>query len=142
MPHAKADEIVRVANTLVGMRYRHQGRGNGAIDCVGVPIYIARELGLSTWDTKDYGPRPALHEFNRLIVKTGATRIPMKDLSHGDMVQISWEGTAPVHVGIIEVDERGQRWVIHAFMLHRKVTREVVDKKMSDSFVAAWRLPE
>ena len=140
--HAKADDIVRVANTLVGMKYRHQGRGQGSIDCVGVPIYIAHELGLSTWDTTDYGPRPVLHKFNKLIVKTGATRIPMKDLTHGDMVQISWEGAAPVHVGIIEIDERGQTWVIHAFMLHRQVTREQVDAKMQRSFVAAWRLPE
>lgn len=142
MPHAKADDIVTVANELVGTKYRHQGRSVGGIDCVGVPIYIAHRLGLSSWDTKDYSPRPALREFNRLIIKTGATRIPMTELSHGDMVQISWEGTAPVHVGIIEVDERSRMWLIHAFLLHRKVSRDAVSPKLEQSFVAAWRLPE
>ena len=140
--HPRANEIVQVANELVGLRYRHHGRGEGTIDCVGVPIYIAKKLGISDWDTKDYGPRPALHEFNRLIRETGATRIPMNELSHGDMVQVSWEGTPPVHVGIVEVDERGQMWMIHAFLLHRKVSRDVVTPRMQAGFVAAWRLPE
>lgn len=140
--HTRSDEIVQIAKTLIGLKYRHQGRGKGSIDCVGVPIYIAQELGLSSWDTMDYGPRPDLHRFNQLIIETGAKRIPLRGLSHGDMVQVSWEGSAPVHVGIMEIDERGYPWIIHAFMPHRKVTRDPVDAKMQQSFVAAWRLPE
>ena len=140
--HDRANEIVQAAKNLVGMKYRHQGRGQGSIDCVGVPIYITHELGLSAWDTTDYGPRPALQKFNQLIAESGATRIPITALSHGDMAQISWEGSAPVHVGIIEIDEQGQMWVIHAFMMHRQVTREPVSDKMQRSFTAAWRLPE
>ena len=140
--HARANDIVSVANELVGLIYRHQGRGKEGVDCVGVPIYIAHRLGLSDWDTKDYGPRPALQVFNKMIITTGATRIPMSDLSHGDMVQVSWDGAPPVHVGIIEVDERDQMWMIHAFLLHRKVSRDPVTLKIERSFVAAWRLPE
>lgn len=142
--HARANEIVEVANSLVDMRYKHQGRAgaSGVIDCVGVPIYISNQLGLSTWDTTDYGPQPALSMFNQLIIKTGSTRLPMAQLSHGDMVQISWAGTPPVHMGIIEIDKAGKMWLIHAFLLHRKVTRDEVTPAIYDSFVAAWRLPE
>lgn len=140
--HARTDEIVAIANELIGMKYRHQGRGNGSIDCVGVPIYIAKKLGLSDWDTVNYGPRPALRVFNELIIKTGLIRISMTELSRGDVVQISWEGTPPVHVGIIEVDARGQMWLIHAFMIHRKVSRDPVTPEIHKSFVAAWRFPE
>lgn len=142
--HAKANEIVEVANTLVGVRYKHHGRAGPEqnIDCVGVPIYISHELSLSDFDTKDYGPKPDLITFNRLIRETGCTRIPMPELSHGDMVQMSWAGATPVHVGIVEVDRFGKMWVIHAFMLHRKVTRDPVTPEMQRGFVAAWRLPE
>ena len=140
--HSRADDIVRVANELVGMRYRHMGRGKETIDCVGVPLYIGKKLGLMDYDTKAYTSRPDIHTFNRLMQESPVNRIPMADLSHGDMVQISWEKTLPVHVGIIEVDERGDRWVIHAFLPHKKVTRDPVTPKIERSFVAAWRLPE
>lgn len=139
--HARADEIIEVASSFIGLRYKHHGRGGGSMDCVGLPICIARTLGLSDWDTTDYGPRPNLQEFNRLIRETGATRIPMADLSNGDMVQISYNRAPPVHVGIIEVDASGQKWCIHAFRIHRKVTRDPVTPEMRKTFVAAWRLP-
>jgi hypothetical protein len=99
-------------------------------------------MGISEWDTTNYGPRPALHEFNRLIRMTGVTKVPFAQMAHGDMIQVSWERTDPVHVGILEVDDRGQEWLIHAFKMHRKVTRDPVTQKMRDGFVTVWRFPD
>lgn len=140
--HSRANEIVAIANELVGLKYRHQGRGNGSIDCVGVPLYIGKKTGLLDYDTQAYGTRPAIHLFNQLMRESGMCRIPMADLNHGDLVQVSWEDAPPVHVGIIEVDERGQMWMIHAFLPHRKVTRDPVTPKVNGTIVAVWRFPE
>lgn len=39
-------DVVRVARTFLGVPYTHQGRGRGGIDCIGLPLMVAIELGL------------------------------------------------------------------------------------------------
>ena len=113
--HDRADDIVLVANELVGMAYRHQGRGERGIDCVGVPIYIAHRLELSNWDTKDYGPRPALHVFNKMIVATGATRIPMPELSRDRCRRVLESGSSSVCCIAARVAGRRKRFATADF---------------------------
>ena len=69
--HAKGDKIVAEAKKLVGIKYRHQGRSGIGLDCVGVPIYIAHKLGLFTFDTKAYSPRPNPDEFTQHMIASG-----------------------------------------------------------------------
>ncbi len=44
-------EVVRVARTWLGTPYHHQGRVKGAgVDCAGLSVGVAKELGLSDVD--------------------------------------------------------------------------------------------
>lgn len=139
--HARSDNIIAAANELVGVRYRHQGRTLHGIDCVGVPIYIAAKLGIKEWDTTAYGPRPNVREFDRLIMDTGAKLLPFAEMSSGDMLRMNYQGW-PVHIGIYEVDSKGQEWIIHAYASHKMVTRDSLTDHMKQFIQSVWRFPE
>jgi cell wall-associated NlpC family hydrolase len=46
------------ARALIGTRWRHRGRGNGKVDCVGLLVLAFRAAGREIHDRKDYGREP------------------------------------------------------------------------------------
>lgn len=138
--HSLGNEIVAEAKKLLDIQYGHQGRG-ARLDCVGVPIYIAHKLGIFTFDTRDYSPRPNANEFTQHMIASGCQQIPRKDLGNGDLVRLAYEGW-PVHLAIYEKDERGQEWIIHAFAKHKKVTRDTFLPETKKKISSIWRFPE
>ena len=53
------DEIVAIARTQIKTPFRHQGRIPGkALDCAGLIVHIAHELGLDYVDQTNYPRRP------------------------------------------------------------------------------------
>ena len=53
------DLVVAEALKLVDTPYSHQGRKPGVgIDCIGLPILVAKNLSLGDFDEIDYGRRP------------------------------------------------------------------------------------
>ena len=48
-------EIVRTARTWLGVRYLHQGRNRFGADCVGFPLGVYAELGVTLPDWRAYG---------------------------------------------------------------------------------------
>src|SRR5687767_14104668 len=64
------DRIVAAARSWIGTPFAHQGRTrgpNGGVDCVGVVIKVAQELGLSEFDTRGYTAAPDAVEMQRLL---------------------------------------------------------------------------
>ena len=86
--HHRANEIVECAHTLIDVPFRHQGRGLRGIDCVGVPIYIAKTLGIKDWDSLAYSPHPNMLLFMKLLRESGATPVSFKEAAHGDMLRM------------------------------------------------------
>lgn len=139
--HHRANEIVECAKTLIGVRFKHQGRDLRGIDCVGVPIYIAKVLDIKAWNTIAYPARPNMALFEKLIRESGAKRVPFKDKAHGDMLRmLSYR--YPVHIGIYEVDERDHEFVIHAFQPVGKVLRTPLNENEWKKVQEVWRFPE
>lgn len=57
--HARSQEIVATARTYLGTPFHHQGRLRGTgIDCVGLLVGVATELGLTQRDNQTYGRQP------------------------------------------------------------------------------------
>lgn len=53
------DEVVACARTYIGTPYKDWGRQKGvAVDCIGLPILVSRELGLFKGDFLRYQPTP------------------------------------------------------------------------------------
>ena len=103
------------------MPYRHAGRNRNGIDCVGLIIKVAHELGLSEYDTTNYGRRPVPADFLREM-RDHLVAVPASRLDHGE-IAVFTEPRHPCHVGIIERDG-ADLYVIHAYALARKVVRD------------------
>lgn len=139
--HTKANEIVLRAKGFVGVRYRHQGRNEVGLDCAGLIIAVAKMLGLTDKDTTSYSRRPNVPEFTAFMMETNCTQLPYGKHKHGDILRLNTAGW-PVHIAIYEVDEAGQEWYIHAFLPHKKVTRDPLTDMVKKSISSVWRFPE
>jgi len=139
--HAKADDIIVAAKDLLGIRYRKQGRNSSGLDCAGVLIKVAHATGLTTLDTTQYSSRPNAEEFVAFMRKTGCKRLRVDQLETGDILRLNTHGW-PVHCAVYEKDTIGKEWCIHAYMPHKKVTRDPLTQTMWDSVEDVWRFPE
>lgn len=139
--HDKSSEIVEAANSLVGVPYRHQGRTDTGLDCAGLVIQVAQIVGISSFDTTAYSNRPNANEFTREMLRAGCKQLPTSELQPGDILRISTLGW-PVHIAIYEIDPRGQAWYIHAYLPHKKVTRDPVTPDVWQRVSSVWRFPE
>lgn len=139
--HKKANDIVYAATGLVGVPYRHQGRNQAGLDCAGVMIVVSHMLGLTDRDTTSYSRRPNVKEFTAFMIEVGCKQLPMAQLAHGDILRINTAGW-PVHLGVYEIDDRGEEWYIHAFARHKKVTRDPLTADVKRSINSVWRFPD
>lgn len=115
-------DIVRVARSWVDTPFQDKGRVKGlGIDCVGVPLMIAEELGLLDRNGEPligrlYATYPAqpVGTLVQDICKLHLCWKPMRKMQAGDIVTMSMP-SAPCHVGIIgEVGLSGTT-IIHAY---------------------------
>lgn len=97
-------DVVAAARTWVDTPYEHQGRVRGVgVDCIGVPLCVARDLGLvsRSFDVTGYPPTP-----DGGLLITGA-RKHMRLLQVGPgglkpgMVVCCAFGDLPQHFGIV-----------------------------------------
>lgn len=139
----KRTDIVAAARETLGTPYMHQGRVNGlALDCAGVPVYVAQKFGVPLVDYTRYGRLPVPIEM-RAALDAHLTRIKRGDIGLGDVVWIKFE-TEPQHLGIIGDYRYGGLSVIHAYNgagLNRVVEHRL-DEIWARRIVAAWRYRE
>jgi hypothetical protein len=141
MGTATRAEVIEVARSWLGTRWRHQGRRKGwGVDCVGLIIGVARELCLpaSDFDTTNYSPIP---DGVRLRAQCDQLLIPVADRSPlpSDIALMSFGG-APQHLGFIsELD--GSQGLIHAYVIERRVVEHSIDEIWRGRFVALYALP-
>lgn len=129
-----ADQIVTAARALVDTPFRHQGRVPGlALDCAGLVITVAAQLGIEHFDVSGYGRRPhrglleqtldaqpALQKISRTDYQPGDillmrfTNEPQHlAISAGETIIHSWEaaGKACEH----RLDDLWKRRIVHAY---------------------------
>lgn len=122
-------DIVDEARTYLGVRWHHQGRNRAGVDCLGLVILVAHQLGLSEFDSSDYGRIPDGQRLRAgLTEHMDVTRAPQP----GDVLLMRFE-QHPQHVAI--VTERG---IIHAYAQVRKVVEHRLDAVWQGRVVAAY----
>jgi len=130
-------QVVEAARAWDGRRWRHKGRNEYGVDCVGLPRVIARQFGLSDYDFLDYGREPDAAKFLQHFAASGCVRIDIKAARDADLIIFHQSGY-PCHVGIMAT-RRGVRTVIHSSASHKKVVEE--DLRPDATVVAAYRMP-
>jgi cell wall-associated NlpC family hydrolase len=136
-------EVVAEARTWLGTPFGHQQRTKGlAVDCAGLVIGVARNLGLvpACFDVSGYARQPDGASLMRACDEA-MTRIAQADLQPGDVVVVAFD-RFPGHVGIVGDHLHGGLSIIHALGV---TARRVVETQLvffrSMRFVAAYRLP-
>ena len=139
--HARAHDIVARAREYVGTPYRRKGRSkDSGVDCIGLVICVAHDLGISPYDTGAYSDRPNVREFDRLMLEAGCRMLPHVQLASGDIVRLAMPRW-PVHCAVYEEAADGSRWIVHAYLPHRKVTRDPLTPARESQVSSTWRYP-
>lgn len=136
-------EIVSIARRWLGTPFHHQARLEGVgVDCVGLVICIARELGAvaKDWDVKGYGRVPDGVQLMRHL-DDRLDAITQEEMRPGDVVLVAFD-SHPQHVGIVGDYTHGGLSIIHASGAHGRVleTRLLFTKAMR--FAGAYRFRE
>lgn len=136
-------DVVAIARETLGSPYGHQGRINGvALDCAGVPIYVARRLGLDVDEVARYGKTP-----NPMQVRSQLScylrRVPLDDIQAGDVVWLRFEDE-PQHLAVVGDYPLGGHSLIHAYNSAglNRVVEHRMDAQWRGRIFAVWRLPE
>ncbi len=90
-----AEALIAAARGYVGVPWRHQGRSRHGIDCVGLLVCVARDLGIPVEDVRAYEREPRAHDLTRLL-RRHCTAVSAA--RPGDIVLM---GRPSTHVGIL-----------------------------------------
>lgn len=133
------EDLIKRAREYVGVPYRHQGRSADiGVDCIGLPICaFHKDHGLGDYDTTEYTRRPNAQTFKQGAINAGYLPIPLNDAKTADLLHMAMPRW-PVHCGVLDIDETGKKWVIHAYMPMKMVVREPYEKVLKN-IVGAWR---
>lgn len=139
MSQVTRDQIITEAKKYLGVPYKHAGRNEFGMDCVGPIIKVGHNLKLFSYDTINYPKRPSGTDF---IQKMGQhmQRIQVAEATHGDVIVCS-EPRHPCHCGFLEISPSGQKYMIHAYAPARKVIREPITPFREARMMLAFRYP-
>lgn len=135
-----ASAIVAAARETLGTPYQHQGRVNGlALDCAGVPVHVAKRLGIAVEDATRYGRLPVPAEM-RARLDEHLDRVPTAAMRVGDIAWIRFD-LEPQHLAIIGDHPGGGLTLIHAYNCAglNRVVEHGIDETWRRRIVAAWR---
>jgi hypothetical protein len=140
--------IIFEARTWLGTSFCHQGRlkksldNNGACDCLGLIMEVAKSLDLQTLhnlpfvllDRLNYSSIPDSNEL-KYELDTNLTKIDSPE--EGDITLLSFLGQ-PQHLAFIGRDNTSLT-LIHAYMPSGRVCEHIFDQKWQRRVVAFYR---
>lgn len=106
-----ADDIIAAARQCLGTPFRHQGRLLGfGLDCAGVAIHVARQIGVGHLDVSGYGRTPAGGQLEQsLDSQPCLSRIAIGERCPGDLLLMRF-ASDPQHLAILAGDT-----IVHAY---------------------------
>lgn len=119
MPNS--ENIIAAARRWCGVKWKHQGRSRAGIDCLGLIVLVAKEMGISDTDEKTYSPRPDGKELLSRF-REEMDEISLADIRPGDVIMFA-DSAYPCHVAFVS-EKHGQLYIIHAHATRRKVLEE------------------
>jgi cell wall-associated NlpC family hydrolase len=116
-------DVITCARGFVGVQYAHQGRSRAGLDCVGLLIVVARELGLADIHYTAYGREPRPVEMIQLL-EAHLDRRHLLDARPGDLLLLDLP--VPCHLGILG-RHAGHETLIHAALRYGRVVEHGYD---------------
>jgi cell wall-associated NlpC family hydrolase len=120
------EQVFLTARELVDAPYKHQGRSKQlGVDCIGLPIYVCKQLELGDFDRSDYPRAP-----NGTLQPLVAQICTLETLQPGVILLFKISATAQ-HCGIVSI-YNGEFGLIHAW----DIAQRVVEHKLTQD----WKL--
>lgn len=143
MTDITVDEWIAALRSYSGTRFRHQGRGRGklGVDCIGLLVCAALDLGIARGANRigGYSHHPTDKDFDKWCAKF-APRLPYnrlhpveRQMNVGDIMSfwIEKEGM-PRHVSVYTgTDDQGRPMMIHS---HAAETRGVIEVPIDPNY--------
>lgn len=139
LPIVSRAEVVECARSYLGTPWHHQARVKGTgVDCAGLLICVARELGLADVRMENYSRYP--DGTLDAVCSQYMLRISASAALPGDVLTFTFE-KVPQHLGIV-AEWAGQLTVIHAYAGDpRKVVENSIDPVWRPRIRGAYRIP-
>jgi hypothetical protein len=134
-------DVVAAARRRKGVRFHHQGRGAAGIDCAGVLIVVARELGLvpPDFDVTAYARSP--DGSMRRLCDERLIAVPGPEFGGVVLMRMN-ERPREQHIGLVGRAADGALTLIHADDVRARCVSEVhLQFGRHMSLVQAYRLP-
>lgn len=129
------DDIVMAARKWLGTPFRHQGRALGrGVDCAGVVIGVGHDLGLTAFDSHDYGRMPDGSTM-RKVMDDHMDRAT--EIGKGDVILFAFSGI-PHHVAIVS-DVGPPPVIVHSWAGARRCVEHRLDANWRLSLRGVWR---
>jgi cell wall-associated NlpC family hydrolase len=122
-------DIIDTARKYLGVRYKHQGRTAFGLDCLGLVVRVAHDLGLSNDDNTDYGPVP---DGRRLMAEMDARLDRVAVGKPGDVLLMRFDKN-PQHLAIMT-----DKGIIHSYAEARRVVEHGLHSEWSDRIVRTY----
>lgn len=130
-----SQDLVDKCRSFVGTKFVHQGRSKHGVDCAGLIVLSAKELGASVDDFTAYTMQPSAAVFFEYISKH-ADRVPDHEMQLGDLLIFEFDAN-PQHIAILS--KVNPFYMIHAANMHRKVVEHRIDEKWMNKLRAVFR---
>jgi len=132
--------VVQCARSYLLTPWHHQGRvkgPKGGIDCAGLIICVAKELGIADVDFANY----SAHADGTLkfVCARYMQSIPANHAQPGDVLVFAFE-VEPHHLGIV-AEYDGQPTVIHSYAQARCVVENAIDPTWRPMIRGAYAMP-
>jgi hypothetical protein len=130
--------IVEEARKLLGTRWKHMGRTENGIDCVGLIITVGRRLGLHDYpDDVTYTRQSMGHDLIQPFVRHGE-RVPnLIGLKDGDIL-IMKDMLFPHHTGFL-ASTGDTKTIIHACVFRGAVVEDTMVEDDWKKVITAFR---
>lgn len=132
-----ADQIVTLARSWLDVPFLHQGRSRQGVDCAGLVICVARDLGVlpPDGDVTGYTRQP-----DGSMQRACEHYMTRSQPAVGNVFIMRFEGE-PQHMGFFTPYRHGGLAVIHAVASHGKVVEHRLDNIWSKRIVRSYTFP-
>lgn len=130
-----AQQVTDVARTWVGTPFKHQGRLKGkAVDCGGLIVGIANDLGIEVKDFLGYGREPANGMLERIV---SSQTVKERKIKPGCILLMRFV-REPQHLAIVTTNNT----IIHAYANIGKVTEHRLSNMWKARVTDIYRFKE
>lgn len=130
--------FIAAARSLVGVPFKHRGRSERGIDCLGVVAYALRAVGREPADERLYERNPSADAPRLRASLVAHFGEPVAALMPGCVVSMQWHGLEN-HVAVVGKYPTGGLSLIHATAADGRVIETRYAEPWTRRVLEAWR---